>query len=198
MTYMADHASRRGAADLGMPLMILAFAVLGGFLYWLSGQVATERALTAAADSAAAAEAAPEYTGTAQTITGEQIQMDAAPFLGEEVRLVDMPVASRLGTQGFWIEMPNGNPFLVSMDSTLQASGLEVQQGDTTTVIGRVMAIGDSVLTAWTDAGTIGEGDRLAAEFATHFLAASEVEVQPGGGGAPQGGEPGDTGNGGL
>ena len=41
---MPDNASRRGAADLGMPLMIVAFLVIGGFMWWLSGQAEAERA----------------------------------------------------------------------------------------------------------------------------------------------------------
>ena len=41
---MPDNASRRGAVDMGMPLMILAFIVMGGFIYWLSGQADAERA----------------------------------------------------------------------------------------------------------------------------------------------------------
>ena len=49
---MADNASRRGAVDMGTPLMILAFAVIGGFLYWLNGQAAAERALDIVEDTA--------------------------------------------------------------------------------------------------------------------------------------------------
>ena len=41
---MPDIASRRGAVDMGTVLMVVAFAVIGGFLYWLSGQAAAERA----------------------------------------------------------------------------------------------------------------------------------------------------------
>ena len=41
---MVQQASRRGAADLSMVMMILAFAVIGGFMYWLNGQAAIELA----------------------------------------------------------------------------------------------------------------------------------------------------------
>ena len=40
-----QNASRRGAVDMGMPLMILAFIVIGGFMYWLSGQAANQVAV---------------------------------------------------------------------------------------------------------------------------------------------------------
>ena len=42
---MADNTSRRGAADLGMLLMVLAFIVIGGFMYYLNVRAAEERAL---------------------------------------------------------------------------------------------------------------------------------------------------------
>lgn len=41
---MADN-SRRGAADLGLPLMVVAFLVIGGFMYWLQAEAATQKAL---------------------------------------------------------------------------------------------------------------------------------------------------------
>ena len=56
MKEMSDNVSRRGAADMGMLLMILAFAVIGGFMFWLNGQAAAER--QAQLDAAAARAAA--------------------------------------------------------------------------------------------------------------------------------------------
>lgn len=174
---MADNASRRGASSLGMPLMILAFAVIGGFLYWLNGQASQEMAERQAyADSVAAAEEAER--NRPPLIQAERIQMDATPFEGDAIRLANVPVASPLGQQGFWLEMPNGNPFLVSLSDEARAvapSG--VATGDLASLTGTVMPIGDSVLTAWTEAGTISDGDRLAAEFATHFIEATEFTV---------------------
>jgi len=180
---MADNASRRGAADMGMPLMILAFAVIGGFLYWLNGQAAAERAQRIVEEPVEAPDETG-YTGTAATIDPTNLQRDAAPYEGQEIRLVDLAVASMLGTQGFWIELPNGNPFLVSESEALMASAPMVATGELATVVGTVRPINDSVLTAWSGAGTIGDGDRLAAEFATHYLDATNVETKP----APPGG----------
>ena len=48
---MADNTSRRGAADPGTALMIVTFAVFAGFLAWLSGQAANERALQIVEDT---------------------------------------------------------------------------------------------------------------------------------------------------
>jgi cytoskeletal protein RodZ len=177
---MTDHAPRRGAANLSMPLMFVSFIVIAGFLYWLNLQAKAENAADEMmVDSAAAADA---YTGTAATITGEDIQQDASPYEGQEVRLAGLAVASPLGTQGFWLELPNKNPFLVSMSEAVKAEGLTVTPGQTADVVGTIHAMSDSVLTAWTSSGAVAEGDRLAAEFATHYLEATHIRFTPGGG----------------
>lgn len=177
---MADNASRRGATNLGVPLMILAFATIAGFMYWLNGQASNEMAARQAyADSVAAAE--EEEANRPPVISAERIQMDASPFEGEAIRMEQVPVASTLGTQGYWLEMPNGNPFLISVSSDAEIEGGEVGTGDDVWLTGRVTAISDSVLNAWTEAGTIGDGDRLAAEFATYFIEVLQLRVAPGG-----------------
>lgn len=183
---MADNASRRGAVDMGMVLMIAAFAIIGGFMYWLSAQASAERELAIVEDTV------PEDTGAGvQVVTGEEIQMDATPFEGQEIRLANFEVQSGLGSQGFWLGMPNGNPFLVSMSAEVMADGTTAGPGDVATVTGVVYAMSDSTLTAWTDAGTIGDGDRIVAEFATHYLEAAQVQIRaaaPSGDGASEGG----------
>ena len=173
---MPDNASRRGAVDMGMVLMVVAFATIGGFLYWLNGQAAAERAAAEAMEEVV--EEAPDPGIT--TVAGEDIQMDATPFEGEEIRLAAFSIQQGLGTQGFWLGMPNGNPFLVSMSAEVMAEGLAVSAGSTATVIGVVHAMSDSTLTAWTEAGTISENDRIIAEFATHYIEASSVQVEGG------------------
>lgn len=179
---MGDNASRRGASNLGMPLMIVAFLAMIGFFYWLNLQAQQEKASDAEAIEEQAAAPESEEEAGAVTIQASNIQMDAAPYEGQTVRLEGMPVASGLGTQGFWIEMPNKNPFLVSMTEAVQAEGVQVQPGQTVTVTGAILPMNDSVLNAWSEAGSIGEGDRLAAEFATHYLDAVRVRVVEGGG----------------
>lgn len=176
---MPDNASRRGAVDTGMALMILAFAVIGGFMFWLSGQADAERALRLV-------EEAPveEPMTDSRTIDPAEMQMDATPFEGQEVRLEAINVASLLGTQGFWIEMPNGNPFLVSMSPAVMAAGTAAVPGRAATVTGTVHAMNDSTLTAWTTAATVAENDRIVAEFATHYIEATEVTVAAAPGGA--------------
>ncbi|MDH3272481.1 MAG: hypothetical protein OEN56_14175 [Gemmatimonadota bacterium] len=174
---MPKNGSRRGATDMGTPLMILAFVVIAGFLYWLSGQAAIEREARTIVE-----EVPEEDLSGAQVVAPTEIQMDATPFEGQEIRLNTINVASLLGDQGFWLEMPNGNPFLVSKGAEVMASGITISPGRPATVIGTVHAMSDSTLTAWTEAGTIAEGDRIVAEFATHYIEATDVRTSGGGG----------------
>lgn len=175
---MPENASRRGAVDMGMPLMILAFVVIGGFMFWLNGRAAEEREMRLVEETEPVEE---EPTGI-QTLTPADIQSDATPYEGQEVRLQGATVASLLGTQGFWLETPSGNPFLVSLAPEVMAAGTSVEPGSSATVQGTVVAMTDSILTAWTEAGTINEGDRIVAEFATHFIEATDVRSSGGGG----------------
>lgn len=176
---MVDNASRRGAANLGVPLMIVAFIVIGGFLYWLNMQAAEERA----AEIAEASVEESAETGGGTLVAATDLQMDPTPFEGQEIRLEGLAVASGLGTQGFWLELPNRNPFLVSMSEAVKAEGVTVVPGQVAQVVGTIYAMSDSVLDAWSMGGSIGEGDRLAAEFATHYLEATMVRVSAGDGG---------------
>ena len=169
---MADNASRRGAADLGIPLMVLAFIVIGLFMYYLNVRAAEERALDIVEETDT-----PDEMEVATTIAATDLEVDAAPLEGRLIRVSGLNVASMLGTQGFWLELPNGQPFLVSMSEEVMAEGVPVTMGERATVTGIVHAVNDSALSAWEIAGTIGEGDRLAAEFATHYLELTEVVV---------------------
>ena len=177
---MGDKASRRGAANLGMPLMILAFLAIGGFLYWLNLQAKADAASRAVQEDVVEDAAGP-MAGT--VVPGEDLQMDPSPYEGMTIKIEGLSVASGLGTQGFWLELPNKNPFLVSMSEAVKAEGITVAPGQAVSVSGVIFAMNDSVLNAWSVAGAIGEGDRLAAEFATHFLEAQQVQVSGGTGG---------------
>jgi hypothetical protein len=176
---MVDNASRRGAANLGMPLMIVAFIVIGGFLYWLNLQAVEEQA---AEITDTPVEETEDLTG-ATVVAAADLQTDPTPYEGQTIRLDGLEVASGLGSQGFWLELPNRNPFLVSMSEAVMAEGVSVRPGQITQVVGTVYPMSDSVLNTWSTAGSIGEGDRLAAEFATHYLEATTVRVSGGSGG---------------
>lgn len=174
---MPNNGSRRGATNLGTPLMIVAFVVIGGFMWWLGRQAAAERAIQQAQEEAAAAE---DTVTTVQTVPVGDIEVDASPYVGQEIRIAGTDVASLLGEQGFWLETPGGNPFLVSKGPEVQAAGVDVTPGSAVTAVGTIREMNDSVLTAWVESGGIAEGDRIVAEFATHYLEADDVLVSGG------------------
>jgi hypothetical protein len=181
---MADNASRRGAVNLGLLLMLAAFGVIGGFLFWLNAQAADYEATQLIEDEVPEEQVLMEG---AIMVSADDVQLDASPFEGQLVTLAGLSVAGGLGTQGFWLEMPNRNPFLVAYNADLMAQGTMAAMGETITVTGTVLPVSDSVLNVWSNSGTITEGDRLAAEFATHFMEAAQILVTEGG--ATAGGE---------
>jgi len=176
---MSDNASRRGAVDMGLPLMILAFAVIGGFMFWLNGQADAERAAQVAAAIAAAEAEEESRAATVETVGIGDIEVDPGPFVGTKLRS-EGAVASMLGSQGFWLATPSGNPFLVSWSEELLAEGATVAMGDTVAVEGVITTMEPLTLVQWSTNQTISETDRIVAEFATHFIAADRVDVMRG------------------
>lgn len=174
---MADNASRRGAANVGMIIMLVAFVVMAGFLYWLNLQARKQKAVEVREDSVAqAANAADSVAASRATfITPSDLQNSAGQYAGQLVRVRDVKVASQLGKQGFWIGLPSGSPFLVSLTDSLRQQGVSVATGSTVTVVGTMTAMTDSVSKAWVASGTITKADQAAAGFAQFFIAATSV-----------------------
>jgi hypothetical protein len=170
-----------------MLLMIMAFTVIGGFMYWLNGRAAAERQLQldAAAAFAAAEEAAA--AATVETVAIGDIEVDPTPYIGTKLRS-EGAVASMLGTQGFWLATPSGNPFLVSWPEET-SGGLPVAMGDTIAVEGVVTEMQELTLVEWSTAQTISDIDRMVAEFATHYIAADRVDIMRGEGEDAEGSE---------
>ena len=187
---MQENASRRGAVDMGMPLMIIAFLVIGGFMWWLKGQADSEKEARAIEEAELLAEQARQDSIEALEAASTDINVlvqpgvDLAEFEGRMIRGVGYEVASQLGTQGFWVNTEYGNPFLVIYSEAMLAEGVSVAQGDLVELTGDLFAMEASFLDDWTEAGTITANDRVIAEFATHFIQADAVTVTGSGGGA--------------
>ena len=134
---MAKFGSRRGFADkLSLPLMILAFLVVIGFLYWLN--------VTAEPTQVAIVEEDDPRESTASAILDiADFLTDAGQYQGQVVEVTSARVASRLGPQAFWIG-PDDAPFLVKMGSDLVTEGAEVALEDVVTLVGTVYTMSDS------------------------------------------------------
>jgi hypothetical protein len=175
---MASFGSRRGFADrLSLPLMVVAFLAVGGFLYWLN--------MTAEPTEVAVAEESEE--------TSSDFLQGPEQWLGQVVEVTDARANSTLGSQAFGIG-PDNAPFLVKMAPALVSDSTTVPTGQPLTLVGTVHTLTDSVLTAWDAQGAFArEGDRALAEYfnGSPFLEATSVIISaPGGGpgGAASGG----------
>jgi len=178
---MAEKASRRGAVDMGVVLMVLSFAVIGYFMYWLQGQAASERAAAEVVEDTTASMDDPFADAPSVAATDLVTGAGAGQYVGQVVRVQTTTVASALGRQGFWLDVPQ-SPFLVSYSQQMLLDSTTVAPGSNVNVTGTVLAMSDSVAAAWFEAGRIGEGDQLAASFATHFIEAERIQTARGGG----------------
>lgn len=177
---MATFGSRRGFAEkLSLPLMIIAFLVVGGFLYWLSRTAQPTEVV-------AVQEGGGEGSGVSAVLDLDAFLADVRQLEGQTVEVTGVRVTSRLGPQAFWIG-PDDGPFLVKLGPSAVAAGTSVSSGEMLTIVGTVHMMTDSALVAWGDAGAFpSEGDRIVAEFAvgSPFLEASTVQVPGAGEGA--------------
>ena len=177
---MATFGSRRGFSDkLSLPLMVLAFLFVGGFLYWLS--VTAEPTEVVIVE-----EEVDESSGASAILDVIEFIDGAGQFAGQVVEVNGAQIVNRLGEQAFWIGTAD-RPFLVKMSPALLETGPSILVEQVVTVVGEVHILTDSVLTAWDSLGTFPtETDRFLAEFSldSPFLEASSVEAQaPAGGG---------------
>jgi hypothetical protein len=171
---MATFGPRRGFAEkLSLPLMIAAFLVVGGFLYWLN--ITAEPTEVAVEEGGGRERAA----GIAAILDVDDFLAEPIRFQGQNVEVTGARVTSRLGGQAFWIG-PQDRPFLVKLAPPALETGISVSSGDVFSLVGAVLMMTDSALVAWGDAGAFAsEGERAVAEFAVGslFLEASEIRA---------------------
>lgn len=185
MEHTEHRKSGRGVAWLWM---ILALIMMAGFLTWLGVESKpTEVTVQTNDEGITPAEAA------APLIPLDTFSLHPEQYLGQTIRLPAVQAQSSLGKEAYWLDMPSQVPFLLKADSALVASGsFTMETGTSYYVMGRVLAMDDSVLSAWEASGAIqGEGERMQAEFATDFIEASIVRPVNGQSGTPGAGQDG-------
>lgn len=168
---MTRTRARRGAGNLGLPLMLVTFVLMGGFLYWLylNAVPTPDAEVVEAADETVEAQL--------QATEADLTTLEESPqgYEGMVIRVTDIPASSPVGSEAFFIELPR-TPFLVKLGDELLAAGTAVPSGPVT-VAGELKAMNDSIVAAWTAAGAITEGDAPIVGFATHFIEALELQV---------------------
>lgn len=153
---------RRGTKLAASVMMVGMLAACGG---------AEEEAAEAPVEAAPAAPSLPAAT----EVQSLQLQTGAAALAGQTVRVNGLKVLSGLGPKGFWVELPNKNPFLV-----MTADGTPPAANSMVDVVGVVTVMNDSILTDWVTSGGITENQKLEAEFATEFLQAQAMQPAAG------------------
>ena len=173
---MLDLGSRRGAAEkAALPLMIVAFLGIAGFLYWLN---------VTAVGTTSAVVTAPEEDPFADAIqiTTSSLESNPLQFEGALLRIPDVSVVSRVGDEAFWTQLPNEDNFFVKLGPELTGDSVPVtvSSGETTSfVVGVLRIMNDSTLDAWESQGAFENTPtgRLEAEFADVFLELVHLEA---------------------
>jgi len=173
------NAQRNSAGQLTWLWMIMSLIVVSGFLFWLGANSRPSSVAVAEAVETAPEDVPVDVAG-AVVVPPADLATNPNQFYGQTVRLVDIQVASTLGSQAFWTSLPAGTntiPFLIRLDPTLVGQGVTVAGGETVTVVGRVLEMNMSVVEAWERDGVLAdENQKMEAEFATAFLEVVRLE----------------------
>jgi hypothetical protein len=179
---MAKAASQRDSAG-GKSWLPVAVAVLavGAFLIWLATRQPPETvAVVEPGDTTAAQNDAPVQATVVEPATLAQ-SAGARGLIGQTIEVSPVRVSDTLGSQMFWIEMPDGSPYLVKLDSALVARGVaQPAPGSQVRVIGRVVEKTTAIVDGWMQSGALQTADqRMLAEFGSTYIEA--LRVQPAG-----------------
>lgn len=172
-------ASQRGRSAGGSSWIPVAVAVLavGAFLLWLATRQPPETVAVAEPGDTTAMQDAPIQATVVEPETLVQTA-SARGLIGQTIEVSAVRVQDTLGSQMFWMEMPDGSPYLVKLDSALVARGAALPApGSRVRVIGRVAEKTDAVLDDWMQSGALQTADqRMLAEFGSTFIEAQRVQ----------------------
>lgn len=166
-------AEAKKSGALNLPLMIVAFLAIGGFLYWLS-------VVSEPTDVAVAEEDPRAALAVAVPVSPVQFAEDPGRYVGERVRIPNVRVSAIMGMELFWFNLANEEetPYLVQMDREWIDSQVQILPDDVLTLTGTVHAMSDSVLEAMERAGAFTEeGQRGLVDAVETFIAADELEL---------------------
>lgn len=169
-------AERRGSRrQLTTVWAALAVVLLVGFMIWLAAssepsEMVAIRELRDTDDMAA------QPGDQAIPVTVQAFSANVDGYRGQNIRIENASVLSRMGTQAFWIALQGDIPFLVRMSPELVAQGRQVDGGQRVHVAGIVYERTDSILSVWEQEGVVtSAGQRAEAEYAQTFLEARTI-----------------------
>ncbi|HSM36936.1 MAG TPA: hypothetical protein VK837_11105 [Longimicrobiales bacterium] len=167
---MSDSRAHHRSAGNTTLLMVLALVLIAGLFVWLS-MAAEPTQMTVVEDPDSANVDVGSGDPEAAEVSLAEFGTGPQGYQSLNIRLRDVAVAATLGDRGFWIQLPNNQPYLVHIGDDLAASGTTVASGDTVTVSGTVRMMSDSTLNAWRSAGVLTDDLEMdEARFATSYL----------------------------
>jgi hypothetical protein len=164
--------TQRGSTGLSTVLIIIAVAMVGGFLLWLY------RTAQSLED-----EVAPVMVGEG-SLDLLALSQDPATSVGKVADIGEVAVLQSLGRGVFLVQLASvetegeGSAYPVLMSPDLIAGNTQVYGGDVVSLHGRVYSLNDSIRGQWVEAGAVNEGAAGSIPGIASFLLADSLEVQ--------------------
>lgn len=164
------------SGTLNIPLMILAFLAMAGFLYWLN--ISSEPTQIAVAEE----NQMDVMLAEATTLSPVALGADMADYEGELIRVPNIAVSELLGGRAFWFEVATGEdetqPVFVSFHSQFIDDDFQVVSGDVLTLTGNIRAMSSDVIEAMEGQGVFTEeGQRGQVEAMDYYVEAVHMEI---------------------
>lgn len=166
--------TQRGSTGLSTVLIIIAVAMVGGFLLWL---YRTSQSL----EEEVAPVMVEEGEGSLDLLA---LSQDPATSVGKVADIGEVAVLQSLGRGVFLVQLASveaegeGSAYPVLMSPDLIAGNTQVYGGDVVSLYGRVYSLNDSIRGEWVSAGAVNEAAAGSIPGIVSFLLADSLEVQ--------------------
>lgn len=166
--------TQRGSTGLSTVLIIIAVAMVGGFLLWL---YQTSRTLEE--------EVTPVMSEEAEeTVDLAKLSENPAASVGRVADIGAVTVTRSLGRGVFLVGLAagagggEGSAFPVLMSPDLIARNTQVYGGDVVRLYGRIYSLNDSIRGQWIGAGAVNEASAGDLPPVASFLLADSLSIQ--------------------
>lgn len=161
--------------NLTVPLMILAFVLMGAMLWWLSTTAPEEVQIVEGAGSDTAAEST---AAGATRVRMREFDTTRVEYLGQRIQLAGVEVVGRINDRLLWLA-PEDNSVLVVLDAEMAEGEDAPSNGHAGTIVGEYRAMSDSVLDAWMESGVLeNDNQRFSASFRSAYLEALSLDLR--------------------
>ncbi len=166
--------TQKGSTGLSTVLIIIAVAMVGGFLLWL---YRTSQSL----EEVEPVMVEGEGEGFLDLVA---LSQDPATSVGKVARIGEVAVLQTLGRGVFLVQLASveaegeGSAYPVLLSPDLIAGDTQVYGGDVVSLYGRVYSLNDSIRGQWIEAGAVNEASAGGIPSIASFLFADSLEVQ--------------------